>query len=56
MSQLNERPPDDEREGWDDPDEEEEEREEQGEDPTSPLRGFHNLDELEEHDAEADKR
>jgi hypothetical protein len=44
--------------GWDDPDEldedefadEHEERELQGEDPTSPARGFEDLEELEDHD------
>ena len=55
MSQLDERTPGSEDAGWDDPDEEEEEREEQGEDPTSPLRGFKDLDDLEGHDAEAER-
>jgi hypothetical protein len=49
----------DERSGeWDSPEEEEDddyEREEQGEDPTSPMRGFKDLDDLEDHDREADE-
>lgn len=42
-----------EDEGWDDPEAEEEdedEREAQGEDPTSPARGFEDFGDLEEHD------
>ena len=45
--------------GWDDPERDEDEdegqgsmREAQGEDPTSPMRGFDDLEELEEFDAE----
>jgi hypothetical protein len=44
--------------GWDDPeneDEDEDEREAQGEDPTSPARGFEDLEDVEEHDAEQDE-
>jgi hypothetical protein len=52
MSQPDERSPGGEDSGWDDPNEEEEEREEQGEDPTSPMRGFDDLDDLEHHDPE----
>jgi len=54
---MSERIPGDEAAGWDHPDEPEDddehvERETQGEDPTSPARGFKNFEDLEEHDAE----
>jgi hypothetical protein len=54
---MSEHPEDDA--GWDDPeqdeDEDEDEREAQAEDPTSPTRGFDDLDDLEEFEAEQDK-
>ena len=45
---------------WDDPERDEGDgegdiREAQGEDPTSPMRGFDDLEELEEFDAENDE-
>ena len=46
---------------WDDPETENEDEDEddetgaQSEDPTSPTRGFKNLDDLEEFDEEADR-
>ncbi|MBV9196190.1 MAG: hypothetical protein JO168_18800 [Solirubrobacterales bacterium] len=50
---MSERIPGESGAGWDNP--EEDDREAQGEDPTSPERGFEDLDDLENYDEESEE-